>query len=299
MGQRVGFHCGQWLPGEELSLALDDWGSVQGATLVERLRTVAGKPLDVDGHLQRLRESAQTLGIRWPQFLGRELIEECVERNREAHNAKDVAVVILLTPGRSGNGPAGQHPTVILHTIDLHWAALAHWYRHGQALVTAANRNVPGACWSTHLKTRSRLHYFLADQQAATYGEPFAGAAMLSLAGHLTESSVANILVLDGKGLVSPPIGAVLHGLSLRRTLRLAEQLNIPVRFQEVELELARRAQGILLTGTSGCLWPAAQFDDIAFTDPTRNPTFQQLRNAWIEDLGIDYVEQAIQQVSL
>lgn len=295
MEQRVAFHNGVWGPLEDANLALDDWGFVQGATLVERLRTVKGMPLDADGHLERLQNSARLLGIQWPAALDHRLIEQCIERNRAAHSGPDLAVVMLLTPGRASHGPAGQQPTLIVHTTDLHWSALANWYRHGQALVTASNRNVPAACWSTHLKTRSRLHYFLADQQAAASGIAHAGAAMLSVDGHLTESSVANLLVVDKTGLVSPPIDSVLHGLSLRRTLRLAERVRIPVRFAHISREAAHAARGIILTGSSGCLWPASQLDEMRFRDPLHEATYALLRDAWIEDIGLDYISQAIQ----
>lgn len=295
MDERVAFHNGVWGTLDDAKLALDDWGFVQGATLVERLRTIKGVPLDADEHLERLQNSASVLGIQWPSVLDRGLIEQCIERNSASHAAPDLAVVILLTPGRASRGPAGQHPTLIVHTTDLHWSALAHWYSHGQALVTASNRNVPAACWSTHLKTRSRLHYFLADQQAAASGIAHAGAAMLSVDGHLTESSVANLLIVDKTGLVSPPIDSVLHGLSLRRTLRLAERVRLPVRFTHISREAARAARGIILTGSSGCIWPASQLDDVRFRDPIHEAAYALLRDAWIEEIGLDYVSQAIQ----
>ncbi|MGN6133125.1 MAG: aminotransferase class IV [Aureliella sp.] len=300
----VAFHNGEWKPLDETALTLDDWGHLQGATLVERMRTVAGRPLDVEGHLQRLRASAEVLRITWPEHLTASLIEQCADRNRAAHRKsktgalRDFGVVVLLTPGRASSGPPGSRPTLILHTTDLHWSGLAHWYQHGQALITASNRNVPGNCWSTHLKTRSRLHYFLADQQAAASGIAHAGAAMCSIDGTLTESSVANILIVDDQGLVSPPIDSVLHGLSLRRTLRLAGQLGIAARFQPISIESARSARAILLTGSSGCLWPASQLDDQRFPSPTADPTFTALRDAWITDIGLDYVQQAVEEAA-
>ena len=300
MASRVAYQNGQWAPTEETALALDDWGHVQGATLVERLRTVNGRPLDLSEHLDRLRSSAATLAIRWPAVLDSSLVDDCIERNRAAHahgpfGQCDFGVVILLTPGRASSGPAGHTPTVIVHTVDMHWQALAHWYVHGQCLLTASNRNVPTECWSTHLKTRSRLHYFLADQQAARSGIAYAGAAMLSLDGHVTESSIANILVVDKHGIISPPIDSVLHGLSLRRTLRLAHQLGIDVRFMTISVQAARSAEAILMTGSSGCLWPASQLDDVHFTDPTDHPIYKALRDAWVTDIGLDFTAQAIE----
>ena len=301
MERRVAYHNGRWAPLDETSMALDDWGLLQGATLVERMRTVAGRPLDAAEHLDRLRSSAKVLGIHWPESLNDSLVEQCVARNESAHRgvdgrSRDFGVVVLLTPGRAGAAPAGHQPTVMAHTADLHWSALAHWYQHGQALVTASNRNVPGACWSPHLKTRSRMHYFLADQQAAASGRAHAGAAMLSLEGHLTESSVANILVVDHHGLISPPIDSVLHGLSLRRTLRLAHRLNIPVRFEPIAISVARSAQAIIMTGSSGCLWPASHLDEIEFSSPSSHDLFTTLRDAWIEDIQLDFPAQAIEE---
>ena len=301
MSNRVAYCNGEWTAIEQTALALDDWGHVQGATLVERMRTVNGRPLDIEGHLTRLRKSAAVLGIHWPVILDTTLVEECISRNRAAHSSgrsteRDFGVVILVTPGRASAGPAGHFPTVIIHTADMHWQALAHWYQHGQALLTAHNRNVPSQCWSTHLKTRSRLHYFLADQQAAASGIPHAGAAMLSIDGSLTESSVANILIVGDRGLVSPPIDSVLHGLSLQRTLRLADDLGIETCFAPISIQAARTAKAILMTGSSGCLWPAACLDDISFEMPTENDVFVALRDAWISDIGLDFIDQAIDE---
>ena len=286
--------CHRWRPTADVSLALDDLGSLQGATLVERLRTVASQSLDGEEHLDRLRQNAKELAIEWPCYLTSDLIGECIRRNLPIHQTNDFAIVILLTPGHSRALPIGSTPTVIMHTADLNWAQLAHWYQHGQPLVLATNRNVPGSCWSPHMKTRSRMHYFLADQQAAASQLPFAGAIMLSLDGHITESSVANVLLIDGEQLVSPPIDSVLHGLSLRRTIRLAEQLGIPVRYENISIAAAERATGMLLTGSSGCLWPASQLGSVHYPNCTENSIYQRLRQAWIEDIGLDYTAQAL-----
>ncbi len=289
----VGTH--RWRPAADVSLSLEDLGSLQGATLVERLRTVAGRPLDVEEHLTRLRESAEHLSIQWPRYLNAALIEECVARNRAVHAAPDFGVVVLLTPGLARNRPLGATPTVIVHTIDLQWQQLSYWYQHGQPLVIAKNRNIPIQCWSPHMKTRSRMHYFMADQQAASSQIPFAGAIMLGLDGHVTESSVANLLVIQGEELISPPIDSVLHGLSLRRTIRLAESQSIPVRFEHITIDTAKSADGLLLTGSSGCLWVASQLDDVTYRSPLENRLYQQLNQAWSSELGVDYVAQAVQ----
>jgi branched-chain amino acid aminotransferase len=298
--QRLGYFNGQWRPLTDIALPLDDWGTLQGATLVERLRTVNGQPLDAAGHLARLQASCRVLNIDWPSCLDdASLIHECIDRNRELHAHPDFSIVILLTPGRAQPHPPGSHPTLILHSTDLAWSALSHWYQQGQALIVASNRNVPSTAWPTFIKSRSRLHYFLADRQAAASQQPFTGAILLDQHDCVTESSVANLLVVEEGGLISPPLDAVLHGLSLQRTVRLASSLGIPVRYEPIPLARALAAQALLLTGSSGCIWPARSLEDVEFPDASAHPVFQRLASAWTADMGLDFLAQAHQQTVL
>ncbi len=117
---------------------------------------------------------------------------------------------------------------------------------------------------------------------------------MLSTDGFITESSVANLLIVQNQTLVVPPPETVLQGLSLQRTLRLAAQLQIPVQYRCITLTDAKNAEAILMTGTSGCLWPASRLAEDHFHQPTLHPVYLRLQAAWINDLELDYVEQAI-----
>lgn len=291
--ERLAYSNDRWLPADSVGLGLDDWGNLQGAVLVERLRTVCGKPLDIAGHLERLKRGADVLGIRFPNTLNSALVHECVERNRHAHAFEDFSVVILLTPGKTADRPPGSKPTVILHTLDLHWRALSMWYSQGQSLITADNRNVPGNCWPPGIKSRSRLHYYLADRQAAASEFDHAGAVMLDQAGDVTESSTANLLIVESGRLISPPIDSVLQGLSLARTLRLASQLGIDVAFETICPSRVEQANEVLLTGSSGCIWPAARFNNKVFDRAWAGPVYCRLCEAWKSDIGIDYTAQA------
>ncbi len=94
-----------WLPLSQAALSLDDWGTLQGATLVERLRTVNGRALDCQAHLGRLASSAQVLGIEMPKYLTCKLIEQCIARNRLVYPGIDFGIVVLLTPGHTSDRP--------------------------------------------------------------------------------------------------------------------------------------------------------------------------------------------------
>jgi branched-chain amino acid aminotransferase len=160
---------GSWLPLCELAWGVTDLGTTQGAMLVERLRTFDGRLVDVDEHLTRLAFGAKQLGISWPppgaDF--QRLCEELVHRNRELIiQESDVGLVILLSPGDPGiDRNQSLTPTILAHVVPLPFPQLARWYRNGVALHISNVRNVPAACWSPAIKTRSRLQYYLADQQ--------------------------------------------------------------------------------------------------------------------------------------
>src|SRR5690606_15089688 len=106
-------------------------------------------------------------------------------------------------------------PTVCLHTRRLPYAHWADKYEVGEALATTPVLQAPGECWPPALKCRSRMHYYLADREAAARF-PGARALMLDAGGFATEASTANVLVYRaGVGLLTPPRAKILPGISL------------------------------------------------------------------------------------
>lgn len=290
--QRYAFTSQQgWVPHKKAAISIDDYGFMQGATIVDRMRTCAGTLLDFSLHYQRFLHSCDAIGIPTDSFeqdAFERLANECVSRNRDVFNEQDFSVAMVATPGAIGGN---ESPTLVVNSSPIDWRKLDHWYRRGQALSISAHRNVPSECWSPKIKTRSRLQYFLSDQAVNT---PFGGAVLLSIANELTETSVANLLILEGENLIAPLSETVLPGISLARTTRLAEADGIVVRYEPISVERAKRATGILLTGTVGCLWHCSSLGGIALNSDARCTTvLNRLKSLWSSEIGINYVEQA------
>ncbi len=284
----IAWKNGQWLPLEQVHMTLDDWGVLQGAMIVDRLRTIDTQPLDVPLHLARLKSNCESIGINYSDFdrLG-DVIVECVRHNQARLADRDFAIVVLVTPGVTS---ADNSPTVIVHIQPLKWAAIEHWYKFGQPLIVATNRNVPKGCWSPQLKTRSRLQYYLADQEAIRRGGSHAGAVLLDTGGHVTETSAANLIVVDQAGNVCcPPAESILGGISLMRTLRLAETCGLKVIRQPISQAMFESAREIILTGTSACIWPASQLGEVTLRKPTEGPVYRELLAGWIAAIGCDF----------
>lgn len=286
-----------WSAAKHARLELDDLGVIQGVVVVDRLRTCSGLPLDVPLHVERLRDNCNQLGIELPaEWNLAEIIVGCAERNRELFAPRDFSIVTLVTPGVIGSLPA--EPTLIVHSQKIEWRLLDRWYRLGQPLEAAPNRNVPTECWPTSIKTRARLQYYLADRAVADFSRRHAladnpAAVLLDIEGNLTETSAANVLIVEGRRVISPPLNSILRGVSMRRTLRLAAQAGLETCYETISLSRAQQADEILLCGSTGCLWPAARLGQATFKESAHRPVFQELKRLWVEDVQFDYVQQA------
>ena len=63
MDKTWAYFNGDWIPGAELRIAVDDVGFIFGATVTERLRTFRHQVYRLDEHLRRLRHSLEIIGL--------------------------------------------------------------------------------------------------------------------------------------------------------------------------------------------------------------------------------------------
>ncbi len=324
MDEPLAYLNGRFIPASEAAISVTDAGFVLGAAVAEQVRTFSGKLFRLEEHLARLFESLRTVGVETagvetagvetagvetvgvetagvePEPDARELAElaeELVSRNhRLLDGGDDLGLSIVVTPGPySTFAPAGAsaRPTVCMHTYPLPFRLWAAKYGSGQALVTSEVEQVSEKCWPPGLKCRSRMHYYLAERQAARI-DPDARALLLDHDGLVAEASTCNILVFrSDEGLLSPPMGSILRGISLKVTIELAGRLGI--RFSERPLAPSdvATADELLLTGTSPSLLPANRLDGRPIGDGKPGPIFSQLLAAWSDLAGVDIAAQA------
>jgi branched-subunit amino acid aminotransferase/4-amino-4-deoxychorismate lyase len=137
------------------------------------------------------------------------------------------------------------------------------------------------------------MHYFLADKEA-TAKEPGARAMLLDAAGHVTETSTANILLyVSGVGLISPPRSSVLPGVSLEFVIELAGKLNLSIVDREIMPDDVAEADEVLLSSTPNCLLPVTRFDGRPIGSATPGLVYSRLLRAWGETVGLDIASQA------
>ncbi|HEX6985087.1 MAG TPA: aminotransferase class IV, partial [Planctomycetaceae bacterium] len=161
--QHVAWIDGRYVPLAEAALSVFDAGVTTGATVTERLRTFRHEPFLLDEHVSRLADSAAAafVPLRAPPGEIAALIREVVRRNAALLPAEDdLAVAAFATPGTEAG------PTLCVHATPIPARLYAEAYEDGIRLVTPPTRAMPAETLSPQIKTRSRLHWHVADAQA-------------------------------------------------------------------------------------------------------------------------------------
>ncbi len=300
MDEPLAYLNGRYLPASQLAIPPTDAGFVLGTTVAEQLRTFGGRVFRLDEHLERLEQSLRVVGVDCGLSRGelagvaRRLV---AENHAQLAPGDDLGLSIFVTPGpyAAYADSTTRGPTVGLHTYRLPFHLWAEKYETGQALVTTQIEQVSPRCWPASLKCRSRMHYYLADRQAAAQ-QPGGRALLLSAEGHVTETSTANVLALyRGEGLVSPPLDTVLPGISLAVAGELAARLDIPLVYRHFGPDELASVDEALLASTPFCLLPVSRLDGRPIGGGRPGPVFRRLLEAWSRLAGVDIAAQARQ----
>ncbi|MFM8414386.1 MAG: aminotransferase class IV [Planctomycetota bacterium] len=295
---------GRFMPRGEFAIPAGDAGFVLGATVTEQLRTFQGRLFLTAAHARRLQRSLDLIGL--VPAHSPEAITAAAEAVA-AHNhallpsagsgpPHDLGLVMFVTAGdlAAQHGGRSGSPRVGIHSFPLAFGMWAHGYERGIALRSVSVAQVPDACWPLAAKVRSRLHYFLADREAAA-AEPGARAVLAHADGRISETSTANLAVVRSGGVVTPPPADALAGVSLGFARELAGRLGIPWEERSIQACDLEQADEILLTSTPSCILPATRFDGHPVGGGRPGPVFARLLAAWSEAAGVDIAAQARQ----
>ncbi|MCA9241328.1 MAG: aminotransferase class IV [Planctomycetales bacterium] len=281
---------GEWIDDANIAIPVGDLGFAMGVAVTERLRTFNHRPYRQEEHLHRMRRSLEIVGME-AESLCEELngaIDAFVERNRgEFREGDDWAVVVFATPG------AGSGPTRCVHGFPLPFVDWASHYETGVSLQVSDFRQTPASCWPPELKCRSRMHYYLADQQARSI-EPGARALVLDQDGFVGEASTANVLVYRrDEGLVSPRMEKVLPGVSVAVVKEIAERLSLPFVERDLTVEEFMAADEAMLSSTSVCTLPVVRCNGCAIASGAPGEVYRAILGAWNDLAGLDIAAQA------
>ena len=292
---------GQFLPLSAVSVPIYDGGFLQGTTVAEVFRTFGGKLFRLEKHLERLQRSLAIVdvdpGVQIAE-LGRIAARLAGENHALLAPGDDLALSMFVTPGphedlAPPDTPA--RPLVCIHTRPLSFERFSAKYQDGDALVISTIPQVSALCWPPELKCRSRMHYYLANRQARRI-DPSARALLLDEDGMVCEATTANVVAyFPGEGVVSPPHGIILPGISVAMIAELCASLGIAFVERNLSPSQIQGAEEILLCSTSPCVLPVVRLNGKPVGTGRPGPVFDRLLAAWSGQVGVDIAAQARQ----
>lgn len=207
---------GRLEPADVPHLSAFDRGFQLGDGIFETLRVRAGHPTELDEHLDRLRRSASGLDIQLDDDIEVQLtagIAQLLQAEHLAGPEGDASVRITVSRGTmAGRGvlpPGEAHATVVIQAWPVA-PPLAGHLETGLHLIASAVRRDPANPLAA-LKTTSRADFVYARLEARRAGAD--DALFLTIDGHLSEATSANVFLVRGSELATPSLDcAILAG---------------------------------------------------------------------------------------
>jgi branched-chain amino acid aminotransferase len=257
---------GQMLPAGEPHLSAFDRGFQLGDGAFETLRARAGRPAELDRHLDRLRHSTDALEIRLPADATTRIehgIEELLDAEGLAGPDGDAALRITVSRGAivaRGLIPADAStpPTIVIQAWPVMPAPADHLER-GLSLISSSVRRDPTNPLAA-IKTTSRVDYVFARLEARHAGAD--DALFLTIDGYLSEATTANIFLIRGDELATPGLDcAILPGTTRDWILGWAPTVDLrPIETALTAPDLAAAEEAFLSSSVAGIL-PVTRFD--------------------------------------
>jgi branched-subunit amino acid aminotransferase/4-amino-4-deoxychorismate lyase len=297
MAESLAYLNGQLAPFSQTRLPLSDQGLVLGASVTEMARTFGHVCFRLGDHVDRLYRSLRHVGfpIELTPSAFHDTVLDLVRHNATlipAHHELGVSMFVtagtaLIYTGARGRSTA-RRPTVCIHTFPLPFELWSEKYTLGQHVVTPSIRHLPPECLDPKLKARSRMHWYLADEQARLV-DPQAIALLLDRNDNITETSTANFfIVASGERVITAPPRNTLQGISQLVVFELCEALQIPCEQRDFQTYDVVNADEAFTTSTPYCILPVTKINGKPIGPGRPGPVFGRLLSAWSQQVGLD-----------
>ena len=262
---------GEFLPLAEAKIPVLDRGFIFGDGVYEVIPVYDRTPLRLEGHLARLQRSLDALRIRNPNNSARwtELIGELIARQESA----DQSVYVHITRGvakRDHAFPKDLAPTVFMMSNPLSTPS-AEQIERGVAAVTGTDNR----WYRCDIKSTALLANVLLRQLAIDAG---AAETVLLRDGFLTEGSAANIFVVKGGVIRTPPKShLILSGITYDFILELAAGAGLACEQGDVSEAELRQADELWLTSSTREVLAITTLDGRPIGSGTPGPIFRRM----------------------
>lgn len=248
---------GNFLPLAEATVSVEDRGFQFGDGVYEVIAVYSGRPFLLDRHMRRLQTSLAAINI--PHDLLANPLEPIIAEGLRKSEYSDAIVYVQVTRGaapRSHIIPPGLKPTVVITFRKL--VPLPEEYRRRGAALMTARDDRWGRCY---IKAITLLPNILARNEAMRRG--FDDALFLTEAGEVRECTSANIFLIRGDAIITPPRDeSVLHGVTQDFLLDCAGGVGMKMIEERFAVDALRSADEVFMSSTSVEVLAVTRVDD-------------------------------------
>lgn len=255
----VVFVNGELVPRAKAKVSVFD-SSVQGGDAVwEGLRVYKGRIAALDGHLQRLQNSAKAL--LFESIPSSDEVRDAIFETLAANGMRDDSH-IRLTLTRGEKITSGMNPRFNQSGCCL--IVLAEWKPpvysdNGIRVITASTRRNTPQCLDSKIHHNNLLNNILASIEANVAGVD--SAIMLDIDGFVSETNDTNLFVVSHGEVLTPYADSCLPGLTRRMILDICVAQGITAAERRLSITEVYAADEVFTSGTMGELTPILEAD--------------------------------------
>ncbi len=250
---------------------------VQGGDAVwEGLRVYDGRIADLEGHLERLQNSAKTLAFA--AVPSSDEVRSAIFATLQANDMRD-NTHIRLTLTRGEKVTSGMNPRLNQSGCTL--IVLAEWKtpvypNDGIRVITASTRRNTAECLDSKIHHNNLLNNILASIEANVANVDCA--IMLDVNGFISEMNDTNVFLVKDGHVLTPYADSCLPGLTRRMILRICNEQNIQATERNLSLMELYTADEVFTSGTMGELTPVLEADGREIGNKVVGPMTRRLQ---------------------
>jgi len=277
------FHNGRVLPLAEVRLSPGQAGLLNGWGVFSTVRIYRGRPFEFDHHFDRLARDAHRISLPLPYTRAR--VQDAVLELIRANHLQDGCMRIYFVNNQAAiwSSEEGFPETDwIMYTVDLPM-------RVGAVKLTLQPNGRHAAHPLAGTKVTSWLQNVWVVDKAHHRG--FEDAILLNEFGNVTECTAANLYIVKGGQVITPPLSSgCLAGVSRILLEQLGPASGIPIIERDFTAEELYAADEVFISSTTRQVQPVQQIEDRHYVQA---PGPMTTRLASIFD---DYVKQSAAQ---
>ncbi|SCZ49228.1 D-alanine transaminase [Epibacterium ulvae] len=272
---------GEYLPETEAKVSIFDRGFLFADAVYEVTSILDGKLIDFEGHAVRLERSLKELDMASP--CSKDELLEIHQKLVELNDINEGLIYLQVSRGSDGDRDfvfpsADTKPTLVLFTQNKPGLADSDASRKGAKVIS-----IEDIRWGRRdIKTVQLLYPSMGKMMAKAAG---ADDAWMIEDGHVTEGTSNNAyFVKDGTIVTRPLSNDILHGITRKAVLRMAEEAQMKIEERLFTIDEAKEADEAFTTSASAFVMPVVEIDGQQLGDGTPGPIAKRLREIYLEE---------------